>query len=718
MATITRVGFSVYQNTGTANVPETNPSGAASGDKMLLALTVSAVAASISDLAGWTLLLDVTYNSRRTFILTRNYAATYPNIVLSTAATAASAISALRAAPGYTLSSPVAGTKWDRPTDGGGSVTNTTMKSMTGRADGIVIAITAETSTAAETEAQVTFTGTGWSKWAFGDSDPASDVAANFWFGYRDLGAVASGDVSTTWPNASNNSMGVQVSVGQTGGGTTPTGNLDTTGIFQHTATSLTVGARKLGGGVVEAVLRRGGVEVARQEMAFTSGRGSTTFTGLPAGMAHTVTFEVDDVVQTDVAAAGRTLRTGPASFSALTGSCMFTASMHPIFDAMAAELADFYTVQGDAHYEDQTTAVGWWNGMALGLNSWRGLPRKMVTRWTPDNHDTIRTTPLGGGAPELPPIWKQIAGANGWGSVDSVGQAWQNGRVLFIQPDMRSARANYQTDPAPLQLLGTAQEAWLTGLLNGAEADSSVALVIWLDSWIGLQQTSGRWGSYPEAYGRLNAIVQGSAWLKSHLVLIGGDTHNLWADSGARSWPEAAFPGVPSLNMSGFNRAADAETFFIPDIANASLISSGVEADWGGYSRITITDVGGDTLGFQWDAVRVNSAGTPDTMASWSKVFSAGGDVPPDPEDYATMSNRDLEIHWLRFQTGRSDFLSVQDLRYILYSGNERAYWAARSGLTSGSLSDHKITAMRNDTGLTGTLSDVSRAYWAKNSV
>ena len=713
MATITRAGFAVAQNAGTTAVPVANPSGASAGDKMLLAVTVSAIAAAISSLSGWTLLADVTYNSRRTFILTRDYAATYPDIVLTTGATAGSAIAALRPASGYAFTSVVAGTKWDRPTDGGGSVTNTTMKSMTGQADGIVVAITAETSTAAETEAQVTFTGTGWSKWAFGDTDPASDVAANFWFGYRDLGAVASGDVSTTWPNASNNSMGIQVSLGQTASGGSATGNLSTTGIFQNTASSLTVGAQKLAGGTVEAVLKLSGSEVARQTMTFTSGRGNVTFGGLPQGTEYTVSFEVDGVVQTDVSARGRTLRTGAVSSKVITGSCMFTGSMHPIFDAIAAENADLLSVQGDAHYEDQTTAAGWWNGMTLGLNAWRGIVRKLVTRWTPDNHDTIRTTPLGGGAPELPPIWKQIAGSTGWASSDSVGQAWQMGRVLFIQADLRSARDNYQTDPAPLKLFGTSQKPWFKNLLTGAAADPTVALVIWLDNWIGLKQDSGRFGSYPDDYDEINTLIQGSSWLKTHLVLIGGDSHNLWADSGARSWPEAAFPGIPSLNMSGYNRAAAAETFFIPDIANATLQSSGVEADWGGYSRITITDTGGSSVGFQWDAVRVNSAGTPDTMATWSKSFSADAPVPPDPSTYAGKTLTELEMTWLRKQSGASGSLS--DLRRSVYTGGEYAYWAARSGLTAGSLSDHKLAAMKLSTGATGSITDVERIFYAQ---
>lgn len=721
MAGIQRVGQATYQNTGTASVAVQNPVGAASGDKIVLVITSSAAAVGLATYTGWTLLLDATYNARRTFYLTRDYASSYSDITLSGPATAGSISMAFRAASGFTLSEPVIGTKWDRPANGGSQAT-TTMLSMTGAEDGITIAITAETSTGAESEGQVTFTGTDWTKWFYGDTDLAQAVSVVYWVGYRDLdGATPSGNVVSTWPNASTNSMGVQLTIGQTGsGGTMPTGNLDTVGVFQNSATSLTVGARKVSGGVVEAVLRQAGTEVARQAITFTSGRGNAAFTGLTPGTAYTVTFEVDGVVQTDAVAAGRTLRTGAASFVAVTGSCMFTGSMHPVFDRILADNPDFWTIQGDIHYEDATTEAGWWAGMVTSLNALRALPRKLTTRWTPDNHDTIRTTPLGGGAPALPPVWKQMAGSAGWGSADSVGQAWQNGRVLFVQPDLRSMRDNYAVpDPAPLKMLGTAQKTWFKDLLTAAETDPSIALVIVLPNWIGLQQGSGRWGSYPDEYAELNAHIQSLPKVRTHMVMVGGDTHNLWADSGARSWPEAAFPGIPSLNMSGYNRASPAETFFVPDIANATLIASGAEADWGGYSRLTVTDTGGSSVVFKWEAVRVDSAGNSDTMSTWSKAFTSDdAPQPPDPGSYASQSNSALELAWLRKVSGSSASSSLSDLKKAVFGSSERDYWAARSGLTSGSLSDHKLAAMKADTGASGSLSDVSRAFWAKNSV
>lgn len=620
MTAPTRVGWTFGSNGGLSTLTLSNPAGATTGDRIVAFVSHTNNVATISNLQGWTLLSTLVFNTRRWHILEREYAASYPALTLSTTEGLLWATVAIRATSGWALGATVLGTTWRR-VDNGGSINTTQAPSMTAPADALSLAFFSETSTAAETEASTTLAGTGWTKWFWskataGDANPVNFVA------YAEPAPGATGVATTTWANNSNNGAGVQLLIPQTTAAPSATGNLDTVGVFQNTATSLTVGARLITSGTTEAVLHLGETEVARSAYTFASGRGAVEFTGLTPGTNYTVTFEVAGVEQTDVSLSARTLRSGVSSFVAVTGSCMFTGSTHPIFDRIADDNPDFWTIQGDIHYQDSTTESGWWSGMVTSLNAFRSLPRKMVTRWTPDNHDTIRTTPLGGNAPGLPPVWKQIAGTSNWASSDSLGQAWMNGRVLFIQSDLRSARDNYQADPAPLKLMGNAQKTWFKNLLTSAETDDGVALIVWLPTWIGLQQGSGRWGSYPEEYAEINAHIQSLAKVKSHLVMVGGDTHALWADSGARSWTETAFPGIPSLNISGYNRAAPAEAFFIPDIANDTIMPSGAEADWGAYSRLTITDSGSD-LDFLWEGVRVNAAGVPDVMSSWSNTYT-----------------------------------------------------------------------------------------------
>ena len=76
--------------------------------------------------------------------------------------------------------------------------------------------------------------------------------------------------------------------------------------------------------------------------------------------------------------------------------------------------------------------------------------------------------------------------------------------------------------------------------------------------------------------------------------------------------------------------------------------------------------------------------------------------------------SNTDLEIAWLRAQSGITGDASLADLRRAVYGDDEHAHWAALSGLPAGSLSDHKRAAMMAATGGTGSLADVSRLYFA----
>lgn len=126
------------------------------------------------------------------------------------------------------------------------------------------------------------------------------------------------------------------------------------------------------------------------------------------------------------------------------------------------------------------------------------------------------------------------------------------------------------------------------------------------------------------------------------------------------------------------------------------------------------------------WGAIIPNQAGYDAAKANGASFMNisgvqsvaAVGASTVDPSTYTGKSNSELEIAWLRKQTSETGLASVSDLRKKLYSDGERAYWAARSGLSFGTLSDHKLAAMRADTGASGTLSDVSRAYWAKNSV
>lgn len=124
------------------------------------------------------------------------------------------------------------------------------------------------------------------------------------------------------------------------------------------------------------------------------------------------------------------------------------------------------------------------------------------------------------------------------------------------------------------------------------------------------------------------------------------------------------------------------------------------------------------------WAAIVPNQAALNqaviDTDADFYMVQSLSitpiGPRTPEPSTYRLKTNLDLEVAWLRKVSGVTAAASVEDLRQAVYGDSEHAYWAAKSGLSVGSLADHKLAAMKADTGATGSLADVSRVYWAKN--
>lgn len=98
------------------------------------------------------------------------------------------------------------------------------------------------------------------------------------------------------------------------------------------------------------------------------------------------------------------------------------------------------------------------------------------------------------------------------------------------------------------------------------------------------------------------------------------------------------------------------------------------------------------------------------------SLAISPVGPGAPDPSSYAGKTTTELEAEWLRKVSGATSG-TLSDLRKLVYGNSEHAYWAAQSGLSFGTLVDHKYTTMRAATEASGTFTDVSRVYYAQFS-
>lgn len=640
MSVATVVATQIGENTGLTTIPTTVPTGIGTGDLLLAWVQVGNSALDITDDAtkGWWRLTDTVFNSRETWLFARVYnsadaASTY-TFTLSAGSAAAWMTVAVRG-HGVTASSNIQiGSIFTRAT----SVGTITMPSITTvGTDNLALGFTGEaTSTAAD------YTVTTDAGFTFVARRPNGTVIEDLTLWRKDMAtAGATGSQTITYAAAALNGIGLQIAI--PGGTVTApaTGQIGAHSSLLVATDKLSIGVDKIAGTQLKVLLfnSAGTTELNRVTVTNdgTSGWGNARFTGLTANTAYVVRFEVDGTVQTDAVV---NVRTQPVSgsFVAVAGSCQFTGSNHPIWDRIREQNPAFLAHMGDIHYNDATDAVVWRAGMESSLTApkFKQLLETTSMNWSPDNHDRIITNPTGAGTGlnngETDPAgvteWRKMAGTLDWPTTGTHGRTWVTGRVRFIQTDGWAARDDADGDPSPRTFLGAEQKQWFKDTLDAA----TEPIVVWLTQWTTRANANGRWNSYPEETSELEAFIDARPGLKSRMILIGGDSHSLQADSGSLSNTARMassgfrFKGIPSLNISGFNRsdtAGDGAAEW--DIANTSLRTSAqLEADFGGYSRMTFTD-NGSAIVFKWEGVRVNSAGTEDVMATFTKSFATG---------------------------------------------------------------------------------------------
>ncbi|AZV01808.1 purple acid phosphatase [Microbacterium phage ArMaWen] len=453
-------------------------------------------------------------------------------------------------------------------------------------------------------------------------------------------GAVGATSATFTNSHASNSAA---VLLGVVSPDTPPLPTIGARLATNPTDTSVTVGVDVANGTHVQAYLYQGASLVTMKEFDVDaiSGWGHTTFTNLSPDTGYTVQFVVDGNELVSQALSVRTLpeATGAASFVMVTGSCQFTGSNHPVFDAILADQPRVFAHMGDLHYADATTAAAWRAGVETSLVAPRmkNLLGQIPMTWTWDNHDRIITNNGGAGTalnlgttdPATNTEARKLFGSDGMGTEDSFGRAWWMGRVLFIQTDQWTNKNDPDNGVEEYKsFLGTAQREWFKDTLE--LLGGGAAAIVWLCQWTGQNHANGRWNSFPDETAELEQFFNFNSWLKEKLVMIGGDSHSLQVTDGTRTAAQGQrFEGVPNFNISGFNRSSDAGQGGAGWLVDLPLRTSAqLEADWGGYSRITVED-DGLVLTMTWEGVRVNSAGATDVMDTRTLTF---GELPPEP--------------------------------------------------------------------------------------
>ena len=667
----TVVGSATNKNTGGTSVTFGLPSGVAAGDLILVEYLAGAPTAATTDHAskGWWDYGRTAVNSRSWGVYARIYDPATPTgdytLTMAASAYARWASVAVRGHGVSTSTDIQVGTSWLRGSNGGSQGPVIAPSITTPGPNRLALAFFGEASNATGTYSITN--ANGFSLVVDGTEDVTSIEWVNAW--QKTLASSgATGNVELNWSaTPSLNGIGMQVSIPPAAAGPGPaTGRIAGHAITYCGETVLNVGAVKLGGTTIAAVLYNsaGTTEVQRKTLTAdgTTGWGNAQFTGLAADTVYSVKFEVDSTTQTDaviVRAKTKKVAGTPVSFVAVGGSCQFTGSNHPIFRAIAAKNPEFFTHMGDLHYADPTTDSAWRTAVnsSLSATNFKYLLDRVPFNWTWDNHDRIildagsSASPLNMGYtdPATNTQWRTFSGSAGdYLSSNSAGRMWRVGRVMFIQTDQWTNKDDPDAVAEPRTFLGATQKQAFKDALQLANDTPGIALVVWWCSWTTLNNANGRWNSFPSETAELEAFIDARPTLKKKMVLIGGDSHSLQADSGTRTGSNFRFKGIPNLNVSGFNRdstTGDGNTGW--DIANGPLITPGTpEQGWGGYSLLNITD-NGKELRFRWEAKRVHDDGsnnyTEDTIAYFERSYGtdiANAYVGTTPVKFVSMGN------------------------------------------------------------------------------
>jgi len=511
----------------------------------------------------------------------------------------------------------VIGAMWYRG-DNGGSSTLSRAPGIAVQANTLALSIAVEATTAVENDGQETITGA--TKW-FGT--PSQTVSGSnierIVVAYtQQATATTTPDVDVVFTNAALNGLGMQIGIPYKG----PTPASTFSSIVQFGSTKLGVGAalvNALTGFKLRATPTAGGaaITVGPFTSSDVSGWYYGEVTGLTPDTKYTIDL-IDDTSGTVVdTVTGKTLATAKRDFRFLTGSCQRNGGTGPwgtVYNDMALENADFFVHQGDLHYADASTEGPWRDAMnfAMGQPAMKAFLKTTPMTYHVDNHDwggntSWRDSPVSQFAPQA---LRHLFGPQ----IDSVGMysTWAHGGVRFMDTDQWMLRDQAVTAPltdtaAGKTMLGLAQRQWLFDTWLA----STEQLIVWFPSFplYGNLLGNGRWGNFQDEANIINAWLNAHPKIKSRIVCIGGDSHNVAADSGAHTlW------NLPSLNASPIDRKGDtgATASGTWDIANTVP-----DLTKGYYSRVDIAWAG-QNVTLTWKAMQ--EGGT--QVATWSKTF------------------------------------------------------------------------------------------------
>lgn len=628
------------KNSGGTTTTLTPPPGIVTGDLWVTIMLTANVLGYPTDNAtkGWWRPDGGAVNSRQYSLLARVYNASDPvgNYTLTQNAAGGTHWSSV-AIMDHAVDSVddiVVGAKWLRGNNGGSIAALVAPSVTTTEANSMVLAFTGEATNTVAGYTVTTANGFTLQTEAPEGGTPATDIEWTTLWSKVQAVAGPSGNFEILYATPGTNGVGQQLAIPSSPTVIPTTGRIGAHISTSPSQTSLTIGLDRLAGSDVSVVLMSGAAEIDRKSASVdsTSGWGNVTFAGLTPASAYSVKFEVDGAEQTDASLSLRTLPPqAPHSFTMVTGSCQFTGSNHPVWDRIREDNPVVLAHMGDLTYADTSDPAVWRPAVEASLTAPRmkALLEAVPLTWTWDNHDRIIADDGGPGSalnfgrtdPATNTFWRQLAGPTGWASSDTAGRTFVIGRVRFIQTDNWTAKTDPDAGlPGTQTFLGAAQKQWLKDTLEAATETA----IVWLCQWTTATTGSGRWNSYNAETAELQAWINARPQVKARMIMIGGDSHSVQVTDGSRT--NGNFVGIPSYNISGFNRSSDSGHGGSGWLFDGPLRTSAQpEPDWGGYSRVSVQD-DGSTLELKWEGVRVGPTGVADVMNTQVRTFSGGG--------------------------------------------------------------------------------------------
>jgi hypothetical protein len=289
---------------------------------------------------------------------------------------------------------------------------------------------------------------------------------------------------------------------------------------------------------------------------------------------------------------------------------------------------------------------------------------------------------------------------------------------------------------------------ALLANETSGAYFDADFPIAPYAGGWEGSAGSSINYLKDPDFTYAWTGTANASASIQTGVGVAGhGITPGVLATIQSSHWVVA---GTKSMRMIPLSSAIGAgfatiRTFTVDDagktftlVAEGRLTEPFVSSNAAYMRSIFITSTPGNQTGPQLP----NSAGAyrlrftftlgPTTVAGTVRLYHGGAVVDPPvwwdnvvlvegtqtPEEYYTSlgyTSTDLEMLYLKTKKGATG-PSLEDMREQVYGSNAHAYFAALSGLTPAQnfmLPDHQYAYYKAQSGASGTLADVSRAFW-----